>query len=257
LAFRARPTLIMSPEHVTATEGRKVHGSFNWEPLLRLLNHNAGFRRARSSNGNARRICCTPGESWRDMDVPEAAHELPPVLSDLSDSVQLVMLHIYDVTQQSSVQWLNTVFANEKSPMKFGGIFHVGVEVHGVEYSFGYAQEGSGICWNMPKQSAYHHFRETVEMGMSQMTVLEFGQVIKEVKSEYRGDEYNLLTKNCCHFADDICQRLKLGKIPSWVHRLATLAGALSKLSGSILDTAGGTCCSVCINGPLDGSKCV
>merc|ERR1712194_720802 len=38
---------------------------------------------------------------------------------------------------------------------------------------------------------------------------------------EYPGHDYDLLRRNCTHFADDFCQRLGVGGIPGWIHRLA------------------------------------
>ncbi|CAE7215877.1 Vha26 [Symbiodinium sp. CCMP2592] len=40
-----------------------------------------------------------------------------------------VILNIYDVTQSTGVQWINTLFAYEHAPVKLGGLFHVGVQV--------------------------------------------------------------------------------------------------------------------------------
>ncbi|CAH9078799.1 unnamed protein product [Cuscuta epithymum] len=45
----------------------------------------------------------------------------------------------------------------------------------------------------------------------------------ESVASEYHGDTYHLIYKNCNNFTDDIAKRL-LGKgIPGWVNRLASL----------------------------------
>jgi len=172
----------------------------------------------------------------------------PPDLSakTLPDCCSGVFLNIYDVSQDSYVQRINTFLAHKLSPMKFGGMFHVGVEVDGLEWSFGHCVEGTGVCWDKPKTRQDHHFRETVEMGVVVMTLSEYAQVIRDLKTEYKGDQYHLLHRNCCHFAADMCQRLQVGKVPSWIHRLANIGERLSKCSKTVQDTASLTCASTC-----------
>ncbi|OLQ04966.1 Methionine aminopeptidase 1 [Symbiodinium microadriaticum] len=41
-----------------------------------------------------------------------------------------VFVHIYDVTQEVGIRRLNKVLANKRLPVKFGGVFHAGVEVY-------------------------------------------------------------------------------------------------------------------------------
>eukprot|EP00913_Durusdinium_trenchii_P018961 g17819.t1 len=51
-----------------------------------------------------------------------------PVGSMEEDVRMPILLHIYDVTQEPKIQRLNKVLANKRMPLKFGGIFHAGVE---------------------------------------------------------------------------------------------------------------------------------
>jgi len=180
-----------------------------------------------SCNAEAQRICSRPLDDIPQERVPK-----------LHTSKLHVFLHIYDVTQESSVQWLNALFAHKLSPMKFGGVFHVGVEIDGVEWSYGYSERGTGVSCDFPKMDRCHHFRETIKMDVSDVTLSEFDQLIRELKQEYVGNEYHLFKRNCCHFADDLCHRLKVGEIPSWVYRLANVGELLSKYSQQLQDTA-------------------
>jgi hypothetical protein len=41
--------------------------------------------------------------------------------------------------------------------------------------------------------------------------------------SEYHGDTYHLISKNCNHFTDDVSCRLTGKRVPGWVNRLARL----------------------------------
>jgi len=68
-----------------------------------------------------------------------------------------VYLNVYDVSRAASIRRLNSVLANRRSPMKFGGIFHAGVEVAGYEYSFGrvsqaYGPAATGLTCNIPRE---------------------------------------------------------------------------------------------------------
>jgi hypothetical protein len=52
---------------------------------------------------------------------------------------------------------------------------------------------------------------------------MEFRDFIQRMASEYHGDTYHLISKNCNHFTDDLSTRLTGKKIPGWVNRLARL----------------------------------
>lgn len=150
-----------------------------------------------------------------------------------------VQLHVYDVSRHSSVQWINTVLANRYSPVKFGGFFHVGVEVDGKEWSFGHCPVGTGVAWAAPRTQAAHNFRETLKLPASKLTASEVQAVVRTLQAEYVGCSYNLFHRNCCHFADDLCQRLGVGQIPPWVYRLASLGGGAVQALGGLDEQVG------------------
>jgi hypothetical protein len=141
-----------------------------------------------------------------------------------------VRLHIYDVSQKSYIQWLNAVLAHRYSPVKCGGIFHVGVEVYGKEWIFGHCKYGTGVSAIEPCSHPDHHFRETVTLNETKFSKAEVGSILRDLMDNYQGESYNLFTRNCCHFADDFCQQVGSGPIPRWVYRLAGLGSAASYL---------------------------
>ncbi|KDO42984.1 hypothetical protein CISIN_1g032500mg [Citrus sinensis] len=51
----------------------------------------------------------------------------------------------------------------------------------------------------------------------------EVRTVMEDLAEEYKGNAYNLITKNCNHFCNDACIRLTGNPIPSWVNRLARI----------------------------------
>jgi len=135
-----------------------------------------------------------------------------------------VRLNIYDVSQSEAVQKINAVFAHQNAPVKLLGVFHAGVEVDGLEWSFGYIPKQTGVVCSKPRQHRQHHFRQTLELSHTQLHPDKIAHIISELIEEYPGEGYDLLRRNCCHFADDFCQRLGIGNIPGWVYRLARIA---------------------------------
>lgn len=140
-----------------------------------------------------------------------------------------VFVHVYDVSHEALVQRLNAVLAHRHSPLKFGGVFHAGVEVSGSEWSFGRteSQTATGVTCVDPKEDPQHHFRQTVSLPNTQLSEEEIDDLIDRLKREYLGRDYDLLRRNCCHFADDFCQRLGVGRIPGWVYRLARIGARI------------------------------
>jgi len=143
-----------------------------------------------------------------------------------------VFLHIYDVSQETSVRRLNKVFAHRRAPLKLGGVFHAGVEVNGLEFAFGMSESAaiSGITCVLPRSNPQHRYRQTVRLRPTRLSDVDVAALISELIEEYPGHDYDLLRRNCCHFADDFCRRLGVGGIPGWVHRLARV--------GAMVDTA-------------------
>lgn len=143
-----------------------------------------------------------------------------------------VKLHIYDVSQEESIQKLNRVLAHKHSPLKLGGVFHAGVEVNGLEWSFGFScsETRSGISCCEPQKNTQHTYRQTVSMRHTGADPEQIADIIAQLIEEYPGDDYDLLRRNCCHFADDFCRRMGVGGIPGWVHRLARIGAGVDSL---------------------------
>lgn len=157
----------------------------------------------------------------------------PSEVEVLTGSLGLpVNLHIYDVSQEASIRRLNALLANRKMPIKLGGVFHAAVEVDGAEWSFGRTvdQTSTGVTKSNPRADPNHHFRETVSLPATQLSKEEVAELVAELRQEYLGQHYHLLRKNCCHFADDFCQRLGVGRIPAWVYRLARIGARIDSV---------------------------
>lgn len=146
-------------------------------------------------------------------------------------SGHMVYVHVYDVSQEEGIQKLNRILAPRGVP-KLGGVFHAGVEVNGMEWSFAYQphQTRSGISCDPPKTHPQHHYRQTVKLGYTQFKDEEISEIMSSLVEEYPGDDYDLLRRNCCHFADDFCQRLGVGPFPGWIHRLARIGAGVATM---------------------------
>merc|ERR1712187_894719 len=71
-------------------------------------------------------------------------------------------------------------------------------------------------------------------MGVTEHSSEKIAEIIACMVEEYPGEDYDLLRRNCCHFAEDFCKRLGVGPIPAWIHRLARIgAGVATMLEGA------------------------
>mmetsp|Transcript_105368 Transcript_105368/g.227151 ORF Transcript_105368/g.227151 Transcript_105368/m.227151 type:complete len:410 (-) Transcript_105368:76-1305(-) len=147
-----------------------------------------------------------------------------------------VLLHVYDVSEEESIQRINRILAHKHAPLKFGGIFHAGVEVNKLEWSYGYnaSETRTGISCVEPKQHPMHHYRQTVVLRRTHVDPESIADIISDMLEEYPGDDYNLLRRNCCHFADDFCRRLGVGGIPGWIIRLARLGAGVETMLNAV-----------------------
>lgn len=127
-----------------------------------------------------------------------------------------VLVRVYDLGQTVFTRWHNQL-------TKSYGAFHSGVEVYGREWSFGMTFDNfsTGVTWNIPAQNPDHSFRETLCMGYTTCSPRQVISIIEEMKYEWKGCTYNVLTRNCHHFSDALCLRLGVARVPPWVNDLA------------------------------------
>ncbi|KAJ4718606.1 DeSI-like protein [Melia azedarach] len=124
-----------------------------------------------------------------------------------------VYLNVYDLTPFNGyAYWLGL------------GVYHSGVQVHGVEYAFGaHEYPTTGIFEGEPKQCEGFTFRKQILIGKTDKGPAQVRAVMEDLAEDYKGNAYNLISKNCNHFCNDACIRLTGNPIPSWVNRLARI----------------------------------
>ena len=111
------------------------------------------------------------------------------------------------------------------------GVHHSGVEILGTEYSFG--SGGAGVFEGSPQQAPGAKFRFQVEMGAFDGGIQELRRALDTLKGHDGGfgpEDYNVVRKNCNHFANALCWALMRKSIPAYVNRLADLGVCCSCL---------------------------
>ena len=88
------------------------------------------------------------------------------------------------------------------------------IEVYGYEWSFGYCPSGSGVYKMKPMGNKMYTFRESLPLGETPLSQTQFHSVLKQLQAEYQGCTYDLLTRNCCHFCEELTERLSSESIP-------------------------------------------
>lgn len=139
-----------------------------------------------------------------------------------------VYLNVYDLTPVNNYLYLFGV-----------GIFHSGIEVHGMEYGFGaHEYPTSGVFEVEPRSCPGFIFRRSVLLGSTDMSRSEFRSFIERLSADYHGDTYHLIAKNCNHFTDEVCQQITGKPIPAWVNRLARVGSFCNCLLPESLQVA-------------------
>jgi deubiquitinase DESI2 len=128
------------------------------------------------------------------------------------------LLNIYDLNPANDYLW----------PVGLG-FHHSGVEINGTEYSFG---SGSGIFEGPPKHAPGATFRQEIDLGAYDGGQPELLAALDDMRSSgsFGPNDYNLIRKNCNHFANGLVWRLLRRTIPPYVNRWADLAMCCSCL---------------------------
>jgi len=165
--------------------------------------------------------------------------------SPLSEHLQLqdtpVHLHLYDLGTTCTGQALNSILRPLGTPA-----LHCGVEVLGHEWSFcfltkdGDPYQGSGIFSSKPGECEGHSYSQSMKLGYVLVSKELLRKLLKEMEMDWLAIDYDIFSRNCCHFANELCSRLGVGELPGWVMRLTQVGHALSERQ---CVSAGALCC--------------
>ncbi|XP_065571290.1 deubiquitinase DESI2-like [Artemia franciscana] len=132
-----------------------------------------------------------------------------------------VILNVYDM-----------FWTNEYTSSLGIGVFHSGVEVYGTEYAYGgHPFPFSGTFEIVPRDAEnlgpQFKFKESLHIGFTDFTDEDVKNIVESMSSDYRGDKYHLINRNCNHFCNELSKVLCGREIPSWVNRLASMSNYL------------------------------
>lgn len=109
-------------------------------------------------------------------------------------------------------------------------LLHTGVVINGREYAYGGHDRPNttGVYWTAPRTvPPGGTFKMEILHGFTFAPQHEIDSIIKSTSEEFPGTAYNLLTKNCNHFTQSLCERLTGQRGPNWLNRAASIGVAL------------------------------
>jgi len=162
-------------------------------------------------------------------------HPAPYELLDTSKfPPNFVLLNVYDIGDANIFQRINAV-STVGDNVLIGGIYHAGVQIYGLEWSFGFTEdEDTGVFCVPPRMATQHTYRATCPLGVSEFTQTEVTGLIEVMKDQWRGPEYHLLHRNCLDFANAFCSELGVGRIPGWVDRFGRTASSIDNFRNKV-----------------------
>lgn len=142
---------------------------------------------------------------------------------------EIVFLNIYDLDKVT--KHINKVFKHMGT-----GVYHVGVQVFGREWSYGQTfDKSTGINWGRPRHHVVHQYRTSVVMGHTILTQHQVYKLIELSMGMWMGQEYNLLSKNCINFAEWLLIQLGIDSaIPSYVRAAPIRALSMTQTASNL-----------------------
>jgi len=162
----------------------------------------------RSGNGKGKQdtISC-----HADSDAPSLRH---------SPCKDAVYLNIYDVREEYRAT--NSIARS----MSAGGAFHTGIEVHGMEWSYGV----DGVYKTPPRTSSVHLYRESICLGSCNQNRMEVVWQLETFSRQWGAQEYDFLRNNCINFCKEACLLLGAQPVPSWVDRFPRIGAEIRRV---------------------------
>ena len=158
--------------------------------------------------------------------IPQAPSRNPSHRSNLSltSSRTEILINVYDLLPSgtlSSVLW-----------QLGSSLLHTGIVIPSLdrEYAFGGHNHPhiSGVYWTKPRTlPPGGRWRCELLQGFSFRTNEEIEHIIQEAGKKFLGTSYNLLSNNCNHFTNYLCEKLIGKAAPAWLNRAAGIGIAL------------------------------
>jgi hypothetical protein len=132
-----------------------------------------------------------------------------------------VAFSVYELHGTSAINYVT-------SSAGIGGAYHVGVEVYGLEWSYGGSDVGTGVYCVHVRESSLGSFHSRVTLGRTRKTAEQVLDILDEFRRTWMGDQYHILAKNCAHFCMAFTERLGFDNQPEWINKLAKVGAGLT-----------------------------
>lgn len=102
--------------------------------------------------------------------------------------------------------------------------------INGREYAYGGHDRPhtTGVYWTAPRAAPPGAtFRTEMLHGFTFATSVEIDAIVRRTSEDFPGTAYNLLTRNCNHFTQELCARLTGRRGPAWLNRAAHIGVTL------------------------------
>ena len=146
-----------------------------------------------------------------------------------------IRLNVYSLGKNESLERLNEIAKGRAA------IVHVGLEVAGVEWSYGFTLahqlNSTGVFTNPAARCRLHTYKWSHELGTSSIAPGQIAAILSTLGSNPRwlGNRYALLENNCCHFCYELAGELGVrGRFPRYVDRLARAGHRIAQASDSV-----------------------
>tara|TARA_B110000285_G_scaffold221198_1_gene273817 strand:+ start:838 stop:1386 length:549 start_codon:yes stop_codon:yes gene_type:complete len=149
-----------------------------------------------------------------------------------------LIINVYDIQKTCNTKGADVVGL---------GIYHSGVEILGTEYAYGgnALSNATGVFGMTPKCHSNFEYKQSIDLG--EISVNDFfpnkkrcqrasttvhqsiifnrdiQPILDELSDEFRANKYDLLLRNCNHFANALIKRVYANKkrLPRWINRAA------------------------------------